>query len=94
MTTFPHLVLSTDREFIAALAKLGCKVIMRPPDYRRCRPFSVVIHAARNAEDAPQFRLLLQPTVAVPRRAGRCRGAKVMRYRADSSHLLRRVPEV
>ncbi len=65
LATCHHVVLSTDSEFIAGVAKQhGCKVIMRPPELcGDADHVSVVIHAARNAEDGPYNAvLLLQPT--------------------------------
>src|SRR5258705_2920074 len=65
LATCHHLVLSTDSEFIAGVAKQhGCKVIMRPPELcGDADHVSVVIHAAMNAEYGPYNAvLLLQPT--------------------------------
>ncbi len=65
LATCHHVVLSTDSEFIAGVAKQhGCKVIMRPPELcGDADHVSVVIHAAKNAEDGPYNAvLLLQPT--------------------------------
>src|SRR5437899_1556567 len=65
LATCHHVVLSTDSEFVAGVAKqCGCKVIMRPPElYGDVNHVSVVIHAAKNAEDGPYNAvMLLQPT--------------------------------
>jgi CMP-N-acetylneuraminic acid synthetase len=73
-----HLVLSTDSEFIAGVAKqYGCKVIMRPPElYGDCDQVSAVIHAAKSAADGPYNAvMLLQPTSPF-RTDGDCEAAK------------------